>query len=322
VENKNMAKERSPQDLQEQENGIDRRRLLVSGAAGIAAAGVGASSAWAQPQAPEDKLRANSKTGIRTAVITDAQLNIGPFLARDFAKRGYNLVIADVLEGLPDELNELGAADVLVVPGLTQEGPTNESKPGAIQKVVDAAMKKFGGFDSAFIRTAVHEPAGTILETTGEGLFHHYEQNCLAVMYALQAVLPPLVKGGGGQVVVQTSATGEKPQPTLMAYSTMRAAANMMCRCAAMTVAGDNVCVNVIGTNFMNYPGFRDAAGAQDEAVYQAILGTIPARRLGETKEAAHLAMALLDGHNMYTTGNAFPVAGGFNNAGMAPFEA
>jgi len=27
--------------------------------------------------------------------------------------------------------------------------------------------------------------------------------------------------------------------------------------------------------------------------------------------------MALLDGHNMYTTGNAFPVAGGFNHSGM-----
>jgi NAD(P)-dependent dehydrogenase (short-subunit alcohol dehydrogenase family) len=111
-------------------------------------------------------------------------------------------------------------------------------------------------------------------------------------MYGLQAVLPPLVAAGAGQVVVQTSATGEKPQPTLMAYSTMRAAANMMCRCAAMTVAPNGVCVNVIGTNFMNYP----------------------------TEEAAHFALSLLDGYNMYTTGNAFPVAGGFNNEGMVPF--
>jgi hypothetical protein len=45
-------------------------------------------------------------------------------------------------------------------------------------------------------------------------------------------------------------------------------------------------------------------------------------RRLGETEEAAHLAMSLLDGYNMYTTGNFFPVAGGFNNAGMEPFGA
>jgi NAD(P)-dependent dehydrogenase (short-subunit alcohol dehydrogenase family) len=277
----------------------------------------------AETKAPDGKaLKSNSKSGKRVAIITDAQLSIGPHLARTFARLNYNLVIADVLKGLPDELRELGAADVVIVPGIEQEAPNHEGRPGAIQKVVDAAMDKFGGFDSAFIRTALHHPAGDILQTDAKGMFQHYEQNFLAVMYALQAVLPPLMEAGAGQVVVQTSATGYKPQPTMMAYSTMRAAANMMCRCAAMTAAPKGVCVNVIGTNFMNYPGFREAAGAEDEKVYQGILETIPMRRLGETEEAAHLALSLLDGHNMYTTGNFFPVAGGFNNAGMEPFGA
>ena len=316
-----MSSDKTEQDA----NDINRRQFLMAGAAGaagIAAAGMAMNTASAEPKAPGAKLKTNSKTGIRTAVITDAQLNIGPFLARKMAQLNYNLVIADVQKGLPEELRKLGAADVVVVPGLEQEGPNNESKPGSIQKVVDVAMDKFGGFDSAFIRTALHHPAGDIFQTTAEGMYQHYEQNCLAAMYALQAVLPPLMKAGSGQVVVQTSATGEKPQPTLMAYSTMRAATNMMCRCAAMTAAPKGVCVNVVGTNFMNYPGFREAAGAEDEKVYQAILDTIPMRRLGETEEAAHFTLALLDGHNMYTTGNFFPIAGGFNNAGMEPFGA
>jgi len=304
-------------------DGIDRRKFLLAGAVGaasVAGVGGGISTVVAQ-QSGAQAPWTNSPTGIRTAVITDTQLNIGPYLARKMAALNYNLVIADVLEGLPEELRSLGAADVVVVPGLEQEGPNNESKPGSLQKVVDAAMDRFGGFDSAFIRTAVHAPQGDILNTDAEGLMVHYEQNLLAVMYGLQAVLPPLVAAGAGQVVVQTSATGEKPQPTLMAYSTMRAAANMMCRCAAMTVAPDGVCVNVIGTNFMNYPGFWGAANpANDPAVTEAVLDTIPMGRLGETAEAAHLALSLLDGYNMYTTGNAFPVAGGFNNEGMVPF--
>ncbi len=317
-----MSNEETSHETDNEETaGIDRRNFLLAGAAGITAAGAGISAA--QAQAPgTDGLRTNSHTGIRTAVITDAQLNIGPYLARKMAALGYNLVIADVMKGLPEELRKLGAAEVVVVEGLEQEGPNNESKPGSLQKVVDAAMDKFGGFDSAFIRTAIHAPQGDILNTSAEGLMTHYEQNLLAVMFGLQAVLPPLVEAGAGQVVVQTSATGEKPQPTLMAYSTMRAAANMMCRCAAMTVAPNNVCVNVIGTNFMNYPGFWEAANpAGDPAVTESVLDTIPMHRLGETAEAAHFALSLLDGHNMYTTGNFFPVAGGFNNVGMAPFE-
>ena len=91
-----------------------------------------------------------------------------------------------------------------------------------------------------------------------------------------------------------------------------------MCRCAALTVADKNVCVNVIGTNFMNYPGFKHTLGAdKDPKIMESLLEEIPVGRLGETREAAHFAMALLDGYNMYTTGNFFPVAGGFNNAGM-----
>lgn len=302
-------------------DGINRRDFLMAGAAGaagLAAAGVGMNTAWAQPKAPNPKaLKTNSKTGIRTAIVTDTQLNMGPFVAREFARRNYNLVIADVKKGLPNELRKLGASEVVTVPGIEQEAPNHEGRPGVIQKVVDAAMDKFGGYDSVFIRTAVHA-TGDIFTETADSLQKSYEQNCLAVMYALQAVLPPLVKAGGGQVVVQTSATGEKPHPGAMAYSVMRAAANMMCRIAAMNVADKNVTVNAVGTNFMNYPGFKHTVGAdKDPKIMEEMLAKIPIGRLGETREAAHFAMALLDGYNMYTTGNFFPVAGGFNNAGM-----
>jgi len=303
--------------------GISRRDFVIAGAAGaagVAAAGLGMGTAAAAPTPPPEaggKLRTNSKTGIRTAIVTDTQLNIGPFLAEEFARRKYNLVIADVQKGLPDKLRKLGAADVVIVPGIEQEAPNDEGRPGAIQKVVDAAMDKFGGYDSVFIRTAWHG-GKNILEETPENMQLSYEQNCLAVMYALQAVLPPLIEAGGGQVVVQTSATGDKPHPGLVSYSVMRAAADMMCRCAALTVADKNVCINAVGTNFMNYPGFKHTLGAdKDPKIMEALLEEIPMGRLGETREAAHFTMGLLDGYNMYTTGNAFPIAGGFNNAGM-----
>jgi NAD(P)-dependent dehydrogenase (short-subunit alcohol dehydrogenase family) len=303
----------------EGDGGFDRRDFLMAGVAGAAGVVASAStSAAAQPTAPDPKkLRTNSPSGKRVAIVTDTQLNIGPYLAREFARQGYGLVIADVKKGLEKELKDLGAYKVVVVPGIEQEAPNDEGRPGVLQKVVDAAMAEFGGYDSVFIRTAWHG-GKPILEETPENMKLSYEQNCMAVLYGLQAVLPPLVKSGGGQVVVQTSATGEKPHPGLVAYSVMRAAANMMCRCAALDVADKNVTVNVVGTNFMNYPGFKHTLGAdKDPKIMEALLEEIPTGRLGETREAAHFTMALLDGHNMYTTGNFFPIAGGFNHTGM-----
>ena len=100
-----MSSDKKEQDVP----GIHRRDLLKVGAAGIAAAGVGMNTAWAQPRAQGAKQKTNSKTGNRVAIITDAQLNIGPHLARKFARLNYSLVIADVLASAEIDL-EVGAS--------------------------------------------------------------------------------------------------------------------------------------------------------------------------------------------------------------------
>jgi len=78
---------------------------------------------------------------------------------------------------------------------------------------------------------------------------------------------------------------------------------------------------HVVDTNFMNYPGFKHAAGVEDDLeAFKKILETIPMKFLGETAEAAHFTVALFDGYNMYITSNFFQVADGFNHEGMNPF--
>ena len=141
--------------------GIDRRDLLKAGAvgaAGLAAAGLGVTPASAKTIIPEDPLKTNAtKGGKRVIIINDALMQVGPPLAINFAKKGYNLVLAQPAKGLVKECEGHGAK-VIVVPGLEQHGPNDERRSDSTQKLVDAAMKEFGGFDSAFIRTAQHGP--------------------------------------------------------------------------------------------------------------------------------------------------------------------
>jgi 3-oxoacyl-[acyl-carrier protein] reductase len=300
-----MTEDRKNQDTA----GFDRRDFLVAGAGGLAAAGLTAGTASAKTYVPGEELPTNSTTGRRVAIVNDALIQIGPPLARGFAKQGYNLVIAQPAEGLVAELESLGSK-VVVVEGIEQEGPNDESQPGSTQKLVDAAMKNFGGFDSAFIRTARHM-AGGILDITPEDMQALYESNFLAVIYSLQSLLPPLMEKGAGQIVILTSASGDKPLYDFLGYSSMRAAANTAIQCAAMTAAPKGVCVNAFGTNFLNYPDAVNAFGGPEGM--ETVAKNIPAGRFGEPEEMAHLAMALLDGRNMYTTGQAFMIAGGYN---------
>ena len=305
--------------MSEEKTGIeskefDRRDVLKAGAVGaatLAATGLGVNPASAKTVIPDsENLWTNSNTGRRVALINDAKLQIGPPLARNFAKMGYDLVIGQPAKGLVKELEGHGA-NVVVIEGVEQEGPNDESNPEHAKKFVDAAIKNFGGFDSAYFRTAIHAGAD-ILNSTKELLDKSYHSNFLAVIYALQAVLPPLMKAGQGQVLILTSASATKPLYDFLGYSAMRAAANHAVQCASMTAAPKGVCVNAFGTNFLNYPDAVHAFGGKEAMDHVA--SQIPVGRFGEPEEMAHLAMALLDGKNMYTTGQTFMIAGGYNH--------
>jgi len=293
--------------------GIERRDLLKAGAmgaAGLAAAGLGVNTASAKTIVPGKTLKTNAtKGGKRVIIINDALLQIGAPLARNFAKQGYNLVIAQPAEGLVKECEGHGAK-VVVVPGIEQHGPKDERRPDSTQKLVDVAMKEFGGFDSAYIRTAEHVP-GDIFDINAESMQLIYEGNFLAVVYALQSLLPPLMEKGAGQILILTSASSKQALSDFIGYSAMRAGANTLIQGAAMTAAPKGVCVNAFGTNFLNYPDAVEGMGGPEKMA--AVASNIPLGRFGEPEEMAHLAMALLDGYNMFTTGQSFMVAGGYN---------
>ena len=298
----------------ENREAINRRQLFSAGAigaAGLAAAGLGAGTAQAQTVIPDqEKLWTNSNTGRRVAIINDALLQIGPPLAIELAKAGHDLVIAQPQEGLVEKLEGLGSK-VVVIEGIEQEGPNDETNPEHAKKLVDAAIQNFGGFDSAYFRTALHGGAD-ILNVTREQLQKSFESNFVAVVYALQAVLPPLMEAGRGQVVILTSASAVRGPYDFIPYVPLRVAANNLIQCAAMTAAEKGVCVNAFGTNYLNYPDAVKSYGGEEAMGHVA--SKLPVGRFGEPEEAAHLAMALLDGKNMFTTGQTIMIAGGYNS--------
>ena len=120
------------------------------------------------------------------------------------------------------------------------------------------------------------------------------------------------MKAGRGQVVILTSASAVQGPYDFIPYVPLRAGANKLIECAAMTAAEKGVCVNAFGTNFLNYPDAVKSYGGKEAMGHVA--SKLPVGRFGEPEEAAHLAVALLDGKNMFTTGQSIMVAGGYNS--------
>jgi NAD(P)-dependent dehydrogenase (short-subunit alcohol dehydrogenase family) len=241
----------------------------------------------------------------RVALVSDAGHYVGPALAREFARRGHDLVLGDPEPELVDELTGLGAAVEAVT------GVRNLAKPESAPAIVEAGLARFGKLDAAVAFSGQIIP-GSFADSTIEQL-RELVTGCLEAPYHfLKAVTEPMVAAGSGQIVVITSASGGRPTKGASLYSSVRAGATMLTRNVAGEVARTGVQVNALGTNFMDFPEFHAAAGTDDPAVRAVFEKQVPMRRFGQMDEFASFAMAFLDGSSTFTTGQFVGYAGGW----------
>ena len=251
-------------------------------------------------------MSSSSASARRVALVADAGFYVGPDLARVLAARGHDLVLGDPEAGLVDELESTGAAVEVVT------GARDLSDPSAAGRLVGAAMGRFGRLDAA-VGFSGRIVVGRFVGSTIEEL-RAVVGGCLeAPFHFLQAVLPPMLEQGDGQVLVITSAAGSRPTPGAPLYSSARAGANMLVRNVAGEVAKSGVQVNAVGTNFMDFPAFLEANGAADDPARRAALeAMVPMRRLGTMEEFANFCAVFVDGTSRFTTGQFVAYAGGW----------
>ena len=241
----------------------------------------------------------------RITIVSDAAGYVGPDLARLLAAREHDLVVGDPAPGVVDELLELGAAVEVV------EGVRDLAKPESAERLVRAALDRFGRIDSATAFTG-RIVVGRFLRSSVEDL-RAALTGCVEAPYnLLRAVVPVMVEQGGGQVLVFTSAAGARPTPGAPLYSSARAGANMLVRNVAAEVAGHGVQVNAVGTNFMDFPEFLQANRAEDAEGRARVEAQVPMGRLGTLTELAHFALPFVDGTSRFATGQFVAFAGGW----------
>ena len=241
----------------------------------------------------------------RVALVADAAHYVGPDLARMLAATGHDLVLGEPSADLVAELEAAGAAVEAVT------GVANLSKAGSSEALVAAATARFGRIDAAVIASG-RIVTGRFTRSAVEDL-DKVVAGCLHAPYHfMRNVVPVMVEQRSGQVLVITSASAARPTPGAPLYSAARAGATMLARNVADEVARDNVQVNAVGTNFMDFPEFLAATGATDPEVRAKVESQVPLRRLGSMEEFASFCRVFLDGTSTFTTGQFVAYAGGW----------
>jgi len=296
-------KEKAPKEEISNEEHPDNSRRKFMFASAIGAAGLTAGLTIPEVQAAQTSAKQSDKK--RVVILVDTETHMMPALAKEMARRNHNLVIGNTAKGLANELKQLGAM-VEVVPG-----KLDIANMDTYESLVKAALDRFGRIDSACVRTGSHA-TGDITQITKADAQALYEGNMLSTVYALQALLKPMLAQGSGQIVINTSASGLRPAAAGAMYSACRAGANMLVRCAALTAAPKGVTINATGTYAMNYPGFLDDVGWNDPEVQKAVLADLPLHRLVEPEQAAHFVATLIDGVGTSQTGQFFSIDNGW----------
>jgi NAD(P)-dependent dehydrogenase (short-subunit alcohol dehydrogenase family) len=241
----------------------------------------------------------------RVALVAGAGFYVGPSLARLLAERGHDLVLGDPDPDLVAQLEAEGTSVEVVT------GTRDMSDPAASRQLVDAALARFGRIDSATAFSGAIV-TGRFMRSTVDDFRTVLEGCMIAPYHFLQAVLPPMIEAGEGQVLVITSASAARPTPGAPLYSAARAGATHLVRNVADEVARHRVQVNSVGTNFMDFPEFRRASGADDPSVRAKLEGQVPLGRLGTMDEFAHFCAPYVDGTSRFTTGQFVSYAGGW----------
>lgn len=243
----------------------------------------------------------------RIALLTQTGDYVGPRLAHRLAGT-HHLVLHGPQAELVGELRGAGV-EVEVVPADAVDLRTAEGN----RALADRALARFGRIDCAALVTGAGIITGGFLDITERQWERTKAGNLDMAFYGLQALIPPMVAQGSGDIVVYTSATGARPEPRVSTYSATRAGANALVRAVGQEYARDGLCINAVGTNFMDFPGFLAASGAdRDPERRSRIEAGTPAGRLGTMEELAEFTAVLLEGRTRFQTGQFFSFSGGW----------
>jgi len=135
--------------------------------------------------------------------------------------------------------------------------------------------------------------------------------NLMGPFYMTRAVLPELIKQGGGEIVMTSSIAGLTTNGSSMAYCASKAALNSLTRTLAKAIGEHNVRVNAICPGLINGKWASDGWGERWEDVIAFAEGAAPLGKVSTPEDIADSIISVITGTDLMT-GQIITVDGGF----------
>jgi 3-oxoacyl-[acyl-carrier protein] reductase len=238
-------------------------------------------------------------TGKR-ALVTGASGGIGREIAKALAASGARVALSGTRVGaLEETLKDMGGGDHPIL-------PCNLSDMAAVDKLVPEAEAALGGID-ILVNNAGVTRDNLFMRMKDEEWDQVLAINLTSAFHLTRAVLRGMMKQRFGRIISITSVVGVAGNAGQGNYAASKAGLIGMSKSLAQEVASRNITVNTIA------PGFIASAMTDElnEKQREAILGKVPAGRLGTAAEVAGCTVFLASDAAAYITGATLNVNGG-----------
>ena len=238
----------------------------------------------------------------KVAIVTGAGRGIGAACALELARAGASVVLA---ARSADELKQVEGS--IADGGRALRVRTDVSKTSDLERLVDTAVKEFGGVDLLLNNAGVMPPAKQIYKVDLAEWERVMAVNVRAPWYLGNLVHRHMKARGGGVVINVASTSGLHHDIGLGAYSISKAAVVMLTNVQAKEWARDRIRVNAIA------PGVVRTELATDLLQYLETHGEKPnpMNMVGEPEDISRLVRYLATDESRYMTGSVIRIDGG-----------
>ena len=237
-------------------------------------------------------------TGLN-ALVTGATGGLGGDMARALHAQGATVAISGTrVEALEKLAGELGARVHVL--------PCDLGDKTSVEALVPAAEKALGQMD-ILVNNAGVTRDGLFMRMKDEDWETVLNINLTSAFRLSRAALRGMLKRRFGRIIGITSVVGVTGNPGQGNYAASKAGMIGMTKALAAEIASRNVTANCVAPGFIESP----MTAALNDKQKEAILGTIPAGRLGSGADIAAAVIYLASREAGYVTGQTLHVNGG-----------